>query len=238
MLAVAAALVAFATTGAAGRGDPAQRIAIVSDLPSSGAGVPPQESYVTRLQAARPGDQVVAITRSGATVRRWQITWSRALRHELRVSRPDVVVLALGGSDFYLGRPPTTFGDQLVELAGVVRAAVGDVELVFVHYYEPAARDLSACDIGACLILGQVAHVGGTPAGSLGGPLVESGVAAPWSDYGVAASLAAAQAGAGYVDVSTAAPWRSHLLGDRRHLGVEGHRLYAQALTEVIGESS
>jgi len=130
------------------------------------------------------------------------------------------------------------YGAQLVDLAGIVRAAVGDVELVFVHYYEPRVRDLSACDVGTCLALGQVAHVGATPASAPGGPLVESGVAAPWSDYGVAASLAAVQVGAGSVDLSTAAPWRCHLLGDRRHLSAEGHRLYTQALTEAIGASS
>ena len=221
VLAAAAALVAFATVAAAGCGDPAQRIAIVSNLPGSGAGVPPQESYVARLQAARPGDQVAAIARGGATVRRWILT-SQALTARLRAAPPDVVVLALGGSDFYLGRLPTMFGAQLVELAGVVRAAVPAADLVFVHYSEPPARDLGGCDVGVCLTLGQVAHVGGAPAGSLGGPLVESGVAAPWSDYGAAGALAAARAGAGYVDLS----------------GVEGHRLDAQALSEAIGASS
>jgi lysophospholipase L1-like esterase len=234
------ALVALAMLAAlAGCGSEPEpgRTAIVGDSFTTGTGVAPAESYVAHLEAMDPGADVVPIARDGATVRRW-ILRNTELTNRLRAAWPSTVVVALGGNEFYIGRPPTMYGEQLVDLAGIIRAAVPEADLVFVHYYEIGARDLSACDIEPCARLGTVVHVGGKPAGSLGGPPVESGVPAPWRDYGAFMQIAAERAGARYVDLSTAAPWKSYLGNDGIHLTPAGHRRYADELAEVIGVPS
>lgn len=191
------------------------RIAIIGDSTVTGYGVWPWQSWVSRLEARAPGQQVWRYGINGATTRRW-LQQHLGQLNELLGINPRTIAVCLGGNEYHQTRPAGEYADHLHQFGVYLHNLVPAARLVFVHYYRIEAEFVpTGCD----------APPGDTT------PCLHQDPPHTWDDYGMAMAWAAGRVGAGYVDVSHTRDWSRYLLPDQAHLTAEGHRLFEQDVT-------
>lgn len=185
------------------------RVAFIGDSITNCYGVPTSQCWATRFENRQTGDNILPIGVNGATARRWLQQYLPQL-DQLRTWRPKTVVIALGGNEYHMTRPPGEYADHLRQLNNYVRNLVPGVPIVMLHYYRiTKAFEPNGCD----------APPGNTT------PCLHSRPPATWDEYGAAMRSTAAQVGATYVDISKTRDWSPYQF-DQAHLNAEGNRLY------------
>lgn len=189
------------------------RVAIVGDSLTRGYGVKPDESYPSLLEARTAGDNVLPLAHDGATVRTW-LTVYRAELGQLASWKPDTVLIALGGNDYYRSRSTADYSANLTALVDAVRAKAPGTRVVLWHYYQIGPVPVSnLCDADQC----DPARPSPT-----------------WQQYGIAMHSVAVRSGTDYIDNSTERQWLKEfpLPGEKPpiHLSAQGHRALEQSL--------
>lgn len=219
--AITAAITALATFSVSTFPAPAEattsdlnRLAILGDSLTTGYGVAPGQSYVDRLEAAAPGDNVLPLAHNGATVLRWLTTYKSEL-NQLRTWRPTTVLVALGANDYYIARSTADYAWTLKLLTAEIRSRVPGARVVFLHYYRmQITPDPRVCDVpGYC-----------RPASP----------PPTWDEYGRAMAGEAARSAAGYLDVAGRLNWLNYLGADLAHLTGAGHYQYYLVVRDAL----